>query len=184
MSIALISVYSTDQMMQEYYNIFLYGLLAEREPYQNISHKKMPTFEEHINFVKSKPYKEWFVIYDTEQKKRVGSVYLSKENEIGVFISKNQRKRGFARKAVLQTMEYFYHVKYIKANIAPTNSTSICFFVNMGFKYDGALLVETAEPKEVGDLIYKEEIKQYIYRIINPYYAGSESDLSEQVAAK
>lgn len=181
MSIALISVYSSDQMMQEYYNIFLYGLLAEREPYQNISHKEMPTFENHVKFVKSKPYKEWFVIYDTEQKKRVGSVYLSKENEIGVFISKNQRKRGFARKAVLQTMEYFYHVKHIKANIAPTNSPSICFFVNMGFKYDGALLVETAEPKEIGDLIYKEEIKQYTYKIINPYYGGSEDEQPERV---
>lgn len=170
MSIGLISVYSHDQMMQEYYNIFLYGLLAEREPYQNISHKEMPTFQQHVEFVKSKPYKEWFVIYDTEQKRRVGSVYLSKNNEIGVFINKNQRKKGFARKALLQTMEYFNHVREIKANIAPTNSTSICFFVNLGFKYDGALLIENAEPKEIGGLVYKEEIKQYIYKIINPYY--------------
>lgn len=170
MSIVLISVYSHDLMMQEYYNIFLYGLLAEREPYQNISHKEMPSFQDHVKFVKSKPYKEWFVIYDTEQKKRVGSVYLSKNNEIGVFISKDQKRKNFGKKAVLQTMEYFNHVKEIKANIAPTNSSSICFFVNMGFKYDGALLIENAEPKETGDLIYKEEIKQYTYKITNPYY--------------
>ncbi|SVB98178.1 uncharacterized protein METZ01_LOCUS251032, partial [marine metagenome] len=32
---------------------FLYDLLLQRNPDANISHKKMPTYEEHVNFVKS-----------------------------------------------------------------------------------------------------------------------------------
>ena len=34
---------------------FLYELLKSRDPRTNISHKSMPSFEEHIKFVKSKP---------------------------------------------------------------------------------------------------------------------------------
>lgn len=174
MSIALISVYSQDQMMQEYYNIFLYGLLAEREPYQNISHKEMPEYKDHVNFVKSRPYKEWFVIYDRDQKKNVGSVYLSKDNEIGVFISKNQRKKGFAKKAVKELMEYFSHVREIKANIAPNNSTSICFFVNLGFQYNNTLVEGDEQSDEEG--LKQCKIIQYTYKIINPYYVASASE--------
>lgn len=160
MTIALISVYSHDQMMQEYYNIFLYGLLSERETYQNISHKEMPKFENHVKFVKSKPYKEWFVLYDTNKNLRVGSVYLTKENEIGIFISKNQRGKRFGKSGVLQTLEYFKHVREVKANIAPTNSASMCFFSNIGFRF--------YEMLREGDLDSK--IIQHTYKITNPYY--------------
>ena len=36
--------------------MFLYELLSERDPVANISHKQMPTYDEHIRFVTSKPY--------------------------------------------------------------------------------------------------------------------------------
>ena len=39
----------------------LYELLARRT--HNISHKEMPTFEQHCDFVKSDPYRVWFLIY-------------------------------------------------------------------------------------------------------------------------
>ena len=42
---------------------FLYELLKEREPSTNISHRKLPTFSEHLNFVLSKPYSKWYIIY-------------------------------------------------------------------------------------------------------------------------
>ena len=32
---------------------FLLNLLKERDPKANISHKKMPTYSEHVKFVKS-----------------------------------------------------------------------------------------------------------------------------------
>ena len=35
---------------------FLFDLLKERNPRVNISHKKMPTYNQHRKFIKSKPY--------------------------------------------------------------------------------------------------------------------------------
>ena len=63
---------------------FLFNLLKERDPNTNISHKKMPTFTEHEQFVKSKPYSYWYII--KLSRKKIGTIYLSKNNEIGIFI--------------------------------------------------------------------------------------------------
>ena len=41
---------------------FLYNQLKERESKINISHKNMPTFEEHSKFVMSNPYSKWYII--------------------------------------------------------------------------------------------------------------------------
>ena len=41
---------------------FLYKLLKDRDPKENISHKAMPSYKEHIKFVKSKPYQKWYII--------------------------------------------------------------------------------------------------------------------------
>jgi hypothetical protein len=62
---------------------FLYDLLLQRNPDANISHKKMPTYEEHVNFVKSSPYSKWYII--EVDGKRAGTIYLTKQNEIGIF---------------------------------------------------------------------------------------------------
>ena len=70
---------------------FLYGLLKERESTVNISHKKMPTYTQHIKFIESKPYSKWYIIRLGNQK--IGSAYLSKQNEIGIFITKNMHKK-------------------------------------------------------------------------------------------
>ena len=45
--------------------LVLHQLLEEREPEANISHKAMPSWEEHVRFVESKPYEAWYFI-DTE----------------------------------------------------------------------------------------------------------------------
>lgn len=66
---------------------FLYDLLKERKHSINISHRKMPTYNEHVNFVLSKPYLKWYIIYFGKNK--AGSIYISKQNEIGIFIKKN-----------------------------------------------------------------------------------------------
>ena len=55
---------------------FLFDLLKERDPRASISHKKMPSYDEHVNFVKSTPYSKWYIIFKSEQK--VGTIYLSK----------------------------------------------------------------------------------------------------------
>lgn len=182
MKIALISVYSSDQTMRDYYYTYLYALLAQRKPYQNISHEEMPTYTQHQGFINSKPYKEWFIIYDCNTKERVGSIYLSKENEIGIFLADGHQKKGYGRQAVKELMEYFRHVREFKANIAPLNSGSICFFVNLGFNYSD--VVCESLPKEdgshdIGDII------QYVYKITNPFYVEDLNEYpTEPVASK
>ena len=41
---------------------FLYNLLKERDSKANISHKTMPTYTEHLRFIKSRPYRKWYVV--------------------------------------------------------------------------------------------------------------------------
>ena len=47
---------------------FLFDLLRERKSYENISHNEMPSYKEHIKFVSSKPYSQWYVIYSRNKK--------------------------------------------------------------------------------------------------------------------
>ena len=42
--------------------LFLYTLLENRDPSYNISHKIMPSYDEHERFVKTRPYTNWYVI--------------------------------------------------------------------------------------------------------------------------
>jgi hypothetical protein len=73
---------------------FLYNLLKERDSRTNISHKKMPTFNEHIKFIKSKPYTKWYIVKYGAQK--IASIYLTSQNEIGIFVSpKNKTSENF-----------------------------------------------------------------------------------------
>ena len=62
----------------------LYGLLRKRKINYNISKKKMPTMEEHREFVLNHPYRIWFFIKDENQ--YIGSLYLSNNNEIGIYL--------------------------------------------------------------------------------------------------
>ena len=123
-SISLRSVNSSDFQ-------FLYDLLNQRQSNENISHKKMPTFDQHIAFVKSKPYSKWYVIL--ENKSRLGSIYLSKQNEIGIFIDKNSRKLGIGNKALELLIQKNPRKRYL-ANINPKNKKSINFFTKNKFK--------------------------------------------------
>ena len=71
---------------------FLFNLLKERSSTENISHKKMPTYNEHKKFVKSKPYSRWYIVVHSN--KKIGSVYLSKNAEIGIY-STDQLQKPF-----------------------------------------------------------------------------------------
>ena len=65
---------------------FLFEQLEEREGHINISHKLLPTWEEHVEFIKNDPYECWdIIIIDGEQ---IGNIYLTKREEIGIFIKK------------------------------------------------------------------------------------------------
>ena len=104
---------------------FLYELLKEREPSTNISHRKIPTYNEHMNFVLSKPYSKWYIIY--YGKNKVGSIYLSKQNEVGIFIKKAFFMKGIGTEALKLLMEFNPRERFL-ANINPKNKKSIEFF--------------------------------------------------------
>ena len=110
---------------------FLFELLKERDSRANISHKKMPTFTEHQNFVNSKPYSKWYVIlYENE---RVGSIYLSKNNEIGIFILRKFQEKDIGKFALEKIMKKNPRKRYL-ANVKPKNKKSINFFKKNNFK--------------------------------------------------
>ena len=109
---------------------FLYNLLDERKPVTYISHKKMPTYEEHVNFVKSSPYSKWYIIeVDGE---RAGSIYLTKQNEIGIFLNENLQEKGIGSNALNVLIGKNPDLRYL-ANINPENKKSIKFFKKLGF---------------------------------------------------
>ena len=110
---------------------FLFQLLEERDPRANISHKNMPSFDEHVHFIKSKPYKKWYVILKSKEK--VGSIYLSKSDEIGIFILKNFQGNNIGEYALNELIERNPRERYL-ANVNPKNKKSIKFFKNNNFK--------------------------------------------------
>ena len=116
----------------------LYELLAERTPDMNISHRAMPDWEDHVAFVASKPYAAWYVI-DVPDVGRVGSVYLTKQREVGLFIFARHRGKGYGKQALAMLRER--HPGRLLANIAPGNAPSHRFFVANG----GRLIQQTYE---------------------------------------
>lgn len=110
---------------------FLYELLKQRDPKANISHKKMPSIKQHENFIRSKPYSKWYIIQNS--KNDVGSIYLSKNNEIGIFLIKKNQNNGIGVNALKLLIEKNPKVRYL-ANVNPKNKKSIDFFKKNGFK--------------------------------------------------
>jgi len=122
-TVKLLNVYSTNEKS------ILYKLLGERTKDQSISHKEMPTMEQHIKFVDSCPYNYWYLIMVEDV---VGSVYLTYQNEIGISVLKEHRGNGYATQAIKKLMEK--HPCQFLANINPKNKASIKLFEKLGFK--------------------------------------------------
>jgi RimJ/RimL family protein N-acetyltransferase len=119
----------------------LYDLLAERTPEQSISHKGLPTWEEHCAFVRSMGvahpvsdqwgYKVWRLI-EEEGAGFVGAVYLTCRNEIGIFVFKAYQRKGYGSRAVRSLMDE--HRGRLLANINPANEASAAMFSKLGFR--------------------------------------------------
>jgi len=110
---------------------FLFDLLKERNPRVNISHKKMPTYNQHRKFIKSKPYSKWYIILKSKQK--IGSIYLSKNDEIGIFLSKKFQGKNVGNFALNELMKKNPRKRFL-ANVSPKNKKSMEFFKKNGFK--------------------------------------------------
>lgn len=122
----LISVDSDPRALE-----YLYRFLQERPPEANISHKKMPSWDEHCAFVMSKPYQAWYLIYVGSG--IVGSIYLTRNREVGIHVTATERGKGYGGEAVAALRRL--HPGPLLANVAPTNHASILFFKRMGAKH-------------------------------------------------
>jgi len=91
----------------------------------------MPTYDEHVRFVDSKPYSKWYVILLGNQK--IGSIYLSKQDEIGIFLKHTIRGLGIGKIALSLLIAKNPRDHYL-ANINPKNKKSIQFFKKQNFK--------------------------------------------------
>ena len=110
---------------------FLYNQLKERESKINISHKKMPTFEQHSKFVMSNPYSKWYIIM--YKNKKIGNTYLTKTNEIGIFVLKSVKIKGIGKIVLQFLMKMNSRSRYL-ANVSPKNKKSQDFFKKNNFK--------------------------------------------------
>lgn len=108
---------------------FLYDLLSKRDPYANISHKKMPNYKEHIKFVTSKPYFRWYVAY--RENNKIGSAYISKQDEIGIHIIKSFDIPTL-RKAIMDLVIAKNPRKRYLINVNPKNKKMIQFLQKNG----------------------------------------------------
>lgn len=118
-------VYNTPYMHQ-----MLFDMLKERKPEQSISHKQMPSWHQHCQFVNSRPYLFWYFI--RERGYIVGNIYLSRQFEIGIHILEHERGHGLATQAIQMLMEQHPFHRYL-ANINPANEASINLFRKLGF---------------------------------------------------
>ena len=107
----------------------LFALLRERHQNESISHKSMPTAEQHRQFVESHPYLEWYLI--AVDSVMVGAVYITKQQELGIGIFESYRRLGYAKEALKIIMHK--HPGRCLANINPANDKSVRLFSKLGF---------------------------------------------------
>ena len=122
--------------------LFLYDLLKVRDSRANISHKKVPSYDEHVHFILSNPYTIWYII--EYEGKKIGSVYLSKQDEIGISLVDDSLYDKIGKSVIKLLIKNNPRKRYL-ANVSPQNKKLQDFFVNSGFtglEYTYELIVE------------------------------------------
>ena len=109
----------------------LYSLLQERTPDQAISHRRMPDWNEHLAFIQSKPYAHWYLLQVKDE--YVGSAYLTRANEIGIFVFRRYVGKRYGWQGVRLLMAK--HPGELLANVNPHNEPSIRMFEKLGFTH-------------------------------------------------
>lgn len=117
----------------------LYALLTERRPDESISHRALPTWDEHAAFVASAPYACWYLMQVDNALPPpfgdyVGAIYLTRRDEIGVCVYRAHRGCGYGPAAVRLLVMLHPRPRYI-ANINPANGTSIRLFRRVGMRH-------------------------------------------------
>jgi RimJ/RimL family protein N-acetyltransferase len=109
----------------------LYDLLKTRTPDVNISHKEMPSYDEHRKFFASCPYREWDLIQVDDA--WIGAIYLTYSSEIGIALFPDYRGKHYGPDAITMFMSKHPTARFL-ANINPNNEVSIKAFQSLGFK--------------------------------------------------
>lgn len=120
----------------------LYALLEERAPEAFVSHERMPTRDEHHEFVASKPFLWWYLAYDLEIDEYVGAIEATDRNELGVSILARYQRQGYGTRVLQRFMDAHKPLPAIPAirnghwlaNIAVGNRDSKRFFMTVGFQ--------------------------------------------------
>lgn len=122
----------------------LYELMRERsteaDQHVNISHRALPPFLEHARFVRSKPYRAWYLV--KVDGLVAGSVNLTKLNEVGIVLHPDYRGKGVGKAALKLLLNRHRPLAAIPAhraghwlaNVHPLNERSIRLFTGLGFK--------------------------------------------------
>lgn len=121
---------------------FLYRMLKERtnQPNLNISHKTLPTYENHVKFLESQPYKEFWLLFWNGA--RIGLCYLTKSapnylgNEFGIYIMKTMQRQGLGTFFFKKFIEYCkqFHKGPFYVNTNPENKVMQNFIKKFEFK--------------------------------------------------
>ena len=122
--------------------LFLYDLLKTRDSRANISHKKVPSYDEHVHFILSNPYTIWYII--EYEGKKIGSVYLSKQDEIGISLVDDSLYDKIGKSVIKSLIKNNPRKRYL-ANVSPQNKKLQDFFVNSGFtglEYTYEMIIE------------------------------------------
>jgi len=100
------------------------------EPNINISHRSVPSLRRHKGFVQSRPYRQWWMVM--HRKECVGTAYLTKQREIGLYLLPAFRSAGVGSKVVAEVRRRFPGP--ILANVNPENVKARQFWERMGGK--------------------------------------------------
>ena len=114
-----------------------YHILSKRE--FHISHKSLPTFSQHINFVKNHPYRVWYLIKDANS--FLGTSYLGEDNSVGItLLSGLQSDYEIVINTMLTMHKPFHPIQslrssYFHFNIHPKNTSLINAVKALGFSH-------------------------------------------------
>lgn len=111
---------------------FLWDLLTEREPHECISHKEMPSREDHDAFVEAWFFKYRFYYLIEHDGEWVGALNVTNRGELGIQLLKRFQGMGLGSRALEMFMAR--HSFPVVANINPANHRSQAFFAKHGFK--------------------------------------------------
>lgn len=115
--------------------------LTDNDKHTNISHRQMPTWEEHERYVTKRPYVCWYL--GRVAGATAGAVHITQSNEIGIVVTRDLRRCGFAQSMLVELFKRHKPLPEIKgkrpahfvANIVPSNTASIRLFEKFGARH-------------------------------------------------